>query len=107
MNHLNDKYSSLQPLQWVTQNQIFPSHKGKKPTCLKSQSSQYKMLSKAIKIKDKQIVVYLYHGVSLINKKKLLKCSRTWTYLKNSMLNKMQTQKHKLYGCIYNKARQN
>ena len=58
------------------------------PTCLESQTRKYKLLSKAMKIKDKQIVVHLYHGIPLINKKKLLKCAKIRTYLKNSMLNK-------------------
>ena len=100
MNHLNGKYGSLQPQQWVTQHQVFLSHKYKKgqmPSCFKSQTRKHILLSQSVRIKDKQIVVHLYHGIPLSNKKELLICTKTGMALKSIMLNKKrQVKKYKL-----------
>lgn len=72
------------------------------PTCFKSLMSKYKslLLSRAIKIKDKQIVVHLYHGITLssklwVQKQEWISKTVCWT--------KKGWQKYKLYYFIYKK----
>lgn len=72
------------------------------PTCFKCQISKYKslLLSRAIKIKDKQTVVHLYHGITLSSK--LLVQKQEWIS-KTVRWTKKGWQKYKLYYFIYKK----
>lgn len=91
-NHKSPKIKASQPTD----------KKCQVPTCFKSQISKYKslLLSRAIKIKDKQIVVHVYHGITLSSK--LLVQKQEWIS-KTVRWTKKGWQKYKLYYFIYRK----